>query len=174
MSWIHFNSISYLLLFSSFSGWSNRLSSYARRFTFDRCVLCWFGRNKTLLNSIPANHSQLFQNHYSRLICVICWMKSWARTYANSRIQLQLMSLKLEQRDINLRSEALRRRLTPDMMQWNCLEFVICTSLMRGGSQNRAVWNCRTLRGILTNPTSNYCQGSFAWHVLKKIWCWAI
>lgn len=50
---------------------------------------------------------------------------------------------------------------------WNRLQ------CKRGRSQNRAVWNWRTLRGIITNPTSNYCQCSFAWSDLNMNWCWA-
>ncbi len=110
---------------------------------------------------------------YGRPICVICWMKSWTDSHAGSRIQLQLMSLKVEQRDINLWYKALR--MTMMMHSWKWLAFsVICTWLLRGESQNRAVWNCRTLRGIFTNPALNDCQGSFAWGALNKTWCGAI
>lgn len=126
---------------------------------------CW-------TSSLHINGSSFTsQSRHGRPICVICWMKSWTYRHAGSRIQLQLMSLKVEQRDINLWYKALRMM----MHSWNWLALsVICTWLLKGGSQKRAVWNCRTLTGIFTNPASNVCQGSFAWGALNKTWCWAI
>lgn len=86
-----------------------------------------------------------------------------------------LMYLKVEQRDINLWFKALWKMMMMRMHSWNELAFsVICTWLLRGESQNRAVWNSRPLSGIFTNPPSNDCHGSFAWGALNKTWCWAI